>query len=246
MAWNKKQIEQHKKAAFLICKIKDEILQKIKKEKYLTEYDIQQYILKSFRFYNLKTDKYKPIVAFRQNTSFVHYYPDKKSKKLSPGSLILLDIWARLNVKGAPFADITWMAYYGNKIPKIIDKVFKIMLNARDLAIKYIKSSIKKDIPAGKEIHNITSSYLAKYGYGENFLHGTGHSLGFISDHGSGVNINKHGKGKISIQVGYTIEPGIYLDGKFGVRSEIDFYINSKKEVAITTDVQKKITLIKK
>jgi len=247
MNWDKKKIADHKKVAKLLNIIKDETFSYLKNSPKTTEFETQEFVISRFKNYNLKTDQYRPIISFRENTAIVHYYASpKKSKKLQPESLVLVDIWARLNRKGAPFADITWMGYFGNKMPEDIKKVFDIVIESRDEVIKYIKTKLKERvIPKGKESDAVARNYIIKNGFGKYFLHGTGHPLGFINDHGHGVNLNVKGQGKLSKLVGYTIEPGIYIKRKFGVRSEIDFLIDENYKLNITTPIQREIIIIK-
>lgn len=245
--WDKEKINYHIKAAKLLDIIKNEIFDYIKNNQKVTEFQVQQFILSRFKNYNLKTDTFTPIVSFGGNTSLVHYYASaKNSKRLQLESLIMVDIWARLNKKGAPFADITWMGYYGKKIPTNMQNIFNIVVASRNLAIVYIKNNLKKNIlPTGKEVDIVSRNYIKNAGFEKQFLHGTGHPLGFINDHGKGVYLNRHGQGKLSKIVGYTIEPGIYIKNKFGFRSEIDFYIDDKMRLKISTGIQEKIILIK-
>lgn len=247
MHWNKQAIADHKKSAGLLSIIKDEVFDYLKNNPQATEFKTQEFVLNRFENYNLKIDTLKPIIAFRQNTSIVHYFASrKKSKRLQPNSLILVDIWARLNKKGAPFSDITWMGYYGNKVPENIEKVFSIVVKSRNKALDYIKVGLEKKItPTGQEIDVVARNYIKHCGLEKYFLHGTGHPLGFINDHGRGVYLNKKGRDQISKLIGYTIEPGIYLKNKFGVRSEINFFIDENFKLNITTPIQNKIILIK-
>jgi Xaa-Pro dipeptidase len=247
MNWNKEAINNHKKAAKLLIVIKDEVFDYLKNNPKTTEFQTQEFVINRFENYNLKTDTFRPIIAFLENTAAVHYYASpKKSKNLRPNSLILVDIWAKLNKKDAPFADITWMGYYGSKVPEEIKKVFGIVIRSRNNAIDHIKSSLrKKIIPTGKEIDAIAESYIEKHGFGKCFLHGTGHPLGFTNDHGRGVYLNEKGRGRLSKLVGYTIEPGIYIKNKFGIRREIDFFIDENFKLNITTPVQDKIIILK-
>lgn len=247
MNWDKEKITYHEKATKLLDVIKDETFDYLKKNPKTTEFEAQEFIISRFKNYNLKTDRYRPIVSFRENTSIVHYYASpNKSKRLQPESLILVDIWAKLNKKDAPFADITWMGYFGNKAPENIQNVFDIVIESRDKAVSHIKKKLKeRTIPTGKESDAIVRDNIEKSGFGKYFLHGTGHSLGFVNDHGRGVNLNEKGRGKLSKLIGYTIEPGIYIKNKFGVRSEIDFFIDENWKLNITTQLQRKIVFIK-
>ncbi|RLC38806.1 hypothetical protein DRH27_01415, partial [Candidatus Falkowbacteria bacterium] len=167
-------------------------------------------------------------------------------RRLILDSLIMIDLWARLKEKNAPYADITWMAYYGRKIPNEIIKVFNIVKLARDKTIKYIINDlIKGNIPTGKEVDKIARIYINDKGYGDFFLHTTGHSLGIEGAHGKEAGIGLKNQKQLIKNLGYTIEPGIYLKNKFGVRSEIDFYINNNNKLVLTSNIQKNITLIK-
>lgn len=242
--WTETEIENHKEAGRLLLKIKDQVFEHMRENRSVTEYEVQQFVLEKFKEFNLKTDSY-PMISFRQNTANVHHYPPVKSKKLQSESLVMIDIWARLSKKHAPFADITWMGYCGKDIPEDIQSIFNIVIVARDSTIKHLKTNLKKGvIPTGKELDNVARHYISNAGYGKYFLHGTGHSLGFIKDHGPGINLNQKGARKLSKMIGYTIEPGIYMKNKFGVRSEMDFLIDENLKFVLTTPLQKKMIKI--
>ncbi len=246
MKWTKKQRKEHIKAAKVLEKTAKEAFDYIKNSGDVCEYDVAQFILRQFKKYKIKTDR-PPIVSFRENTQYVHYYPSQYSKKIKPESLIMIDLWGRINEKGAPFADITLMGYYGKNISPEILKVFNIVKTARDKAVSYLKKSLKKGkMPTGFKVDKVARDYIKKEGYGDNFLHGLGHPLGFTAPHGSGVRLSPKKVranccSPLQKMVGYTIEPGIYLKNKFGIRSEINFYINEKNKVVITTRVQGEI-----
>ena len=245
MSWNKVKIENHIKAAKLLNQIKDATFKYIAQSNKISEYEVQQFILKQFKLNKLKTDKTPPIIAFGRNTSYVHYHPSPYSRRLQPESLILIDIWARLKKRNVPYADITWMAYFGRKISPEIKKVFNIVIEARSRAINFIKKDLRKRIlPIGKEVDAVVRDYIVQMGYEENFLHNTGHSLGMMHPHGTDKGLTAKNKKALKINIGYTIEPGIYLKNKFGARSEINFYINKKMKIVITTKKQKNIIMI--
>lgn len=241
MSWTKKQISQHKQAAEALNKIIGEVVKFIRRNSGTTDVAVRQFIKQQYKKYHLKSDKQNSIVAFGSDTSYVHYYADKP-RCLKPGDLILVDIWGRLAETGAPFADITWMLYYGRKLPKDYANAFRVVAEAGDKAIKYLQSNLKKKIiPLGKEIDAVARKYLEKCGHGDKFLHGTGHSLGLTSPHGNRTRINRRGRQSLPFNVGYTIEPGVYFKNSFGIRSEIDFYIKGNYKLIITTIRQNKI-----
>lgn len=241
MSWNKNQINQHKKAADILNKMIDLVVKFIRRNPGTTDVAIRQFIAGQYKRYHLISDKQKSIVAFGNDTANVHFYAEA-SRKLKQGNLIMIDIWAKLAKIGAPFADITWMMYYGRKLPKQYSEAFRIVAEARNKAIKFLQNNLKKKIvPIGKEVDEVARNYLNKHGHGEKFLHGTGHSLGFVSPHGNRTRINRKGRQPLPFNTGYTIEPGIYFKNKFGIRSEIDFYIKENYKLTITTKIQKEI-----
>lgn len=245
MTWDIKKLNQHKKAAELINKIKDEAFALIKNTPGISEFEVQKFIMDGFEKYDLKTDSDKAIVAFRENTGFVHNYPDEVSKRIAPESLIMIDLWARLDEEDAPFADITWMAYYGERVDKEIFQVYLLVIKARNAALKFIRRNLKKGkLPIGKEIDDIVRGVIKTAGYGEKFTHTTGHSLGFDSPHGKEFGLNWKNEHPLIKNLPYTIEPGVYLEGNFGIRSEIDFYIDNDLQLIITTKVQDELIII--
>ena len=137
------------------------------------------------------------------------------------------------------------MAYKGSKVPEEIMKVFQIITSARDKGVSFIQDKLKeKIIPSGNEIDNVVRNFIHESGFEGKFLHSTGHSLGFSSCHGRNRHIKHSNKRPLLKNLGYTIEPGIYLKDEFGIRSEIDFYIDDNFNLIITTPVQKEMTLI--
>lgn len=243
--WSKSVIQNHLKACELLDKIKDSVFNFIKNNPSISEHEVQGFIYEEFKKNNLIASKphNQMIVGFNESASSPHYYPKSENpKNLQPNTLILIDIWARLKQRQAPFSDITWIAYYGKEIPEEIQKVWNIVKNARDSCVEFIKTELKKgNFPTGKEIDDAARKIIGDTGYKENILHNTGHSIGFNSPHGTEKGLSQKNPNKIVKNLGYTIEPGIYLKDKFGIRSEIDFYINDALEVIITTPVQKEI-----
>ena len=250
-SWNKTQIENHKIAGKKLALIKDEfhshILSNVRMKKEITEKECVDFIKKSYKKHGLVNDHKKEfaIVAFGPNTKEVHHFiSTTTTHHLKPNTLILLDIWARLDQQNAPYADATFMFYVGKKVPEKIQKTWEVLISARDSAIGYIKKEIKKGkFPRGLDIDRVTHDTIGKAGLGNGIKHTIGHSLGFDSPHGKLPGINWREYSPILPNVGYTIEPGIYLEN-FGMRSEIDFYIDDQKRCIITTPVQKDIEII--
>lgn len=253
--WTIKQIKYHTEAGRMLGLVKDDFQRFLAKPKTaLTEIDCVKFIKKAYGRHGLFNDNPKEscIVAFGEHTREVHYFASKtKNSKLKSDTLILLDIWARIDETNAPYADATFMFYKdnpktskdvrANKIPKEMQGVWKVLVEARDTAIGYIKKEIKKGrMPRGIDIDRVTHDVIGNAGLGRGIKHTIGHSLGLNSPHGELPGINWREYSPILKNVGYTIEPGIYLE-KFGMRSEIDFYINSNYKIIITTNIQKNL-----
>lgn len=241
--WSGQELENHKKAARLLLRIKDLAFEFISLNKRVSEYDVQQFILRKFKEFNLKTDKFPPIVAFGKNTAIIHYYDaGKKRKARGAGYLVLIDLWARLKTSNSPFADITWMAFNGNNIPKEIRRKWGIIVNARDESIKFLKKSLAKGVmPSGKQVNKITRDIMDEEGLGEAGNYYSGHCIGFYSSHGAKANLSKSNHNALIKNLGYSIEPGIHVKNKSGLRSETNFFISSKNKLILTTSLQKKI-----
>lgn len=260
--WTQKQIKQHELAGEKLGTIKDEfadfVIEKIKTKKDVYEKDCVEFIKKSYKKHGLVNDHKKEfaIVAFGENTKEVHHFPTK-DYKLSTNNLVLLDIWARLDQNEAPYADTTFMFYVKsksktqnskinvkNKKFEEYNKIWEALVKSRDTAINHIKKEIKKArMPRGLDIDRVAHDVIGNAGLGRGIKHTIGHSLGFDSPHGKLPGINWREYSPIQKKVGYTIEPGIYLE-KFGMRTELDFYVNEENEIVITTPIQENIEII--
>ena len=236
------QKADHTKAAKKLRLIKDEFYSYIQNNQNISEQDGLGFIKQAYKKHGLVKDYKKEIaiVAFGKNTKEVHYFPKANSQKLKANSLILLDIWARLDKKNVPYADMTWMFYFGKKIPVDIQKKWNVLKDARDTAINFVRTN---KMPRGLDIDRAAHDVIGKAGFGSAIKHTVGHSLGFDSPHGKLPGINWKEYSPLLHNVGYTIEPGMYFEN-FGMRTEIDFYITKNSEVVITTPVQKQIDKI--
>jgi Xaa-Pro dipeptidase len=210
------------------------------------EYQVQQFICSEMEKNGMQIEE-MPIVAVNENSGNPHYEPsNKKFKKIGKGDLVLLDVFARNKGDSSIFADYTWVGYTGDSIPQKISDVFEIVRDARDQAFKFIYSNIK----AGKEIHgcevdDAARNHIKKMGYGDYFIHRTGHSIGRMC-HGNGAhmdNLETRDERKLVPGLLFSIEPGIYLK-EFGIRSEIDVYIEGKEAKISGLPIQTEIVKI--
>jgi Xaa-Pro dipeptidase len=205
----------------------------------------KHFYLEQFESRGLVTD-HPPIVAVNPNNGDPHYDPQsEKNSIITKDSLVLIDLWAKFAQGDCVFADITWMSYFGNEIPQKIVDVFNLVRDARNAAINFVKENISNGSSIkGFQVDDISRKIISDGGYGDYFLHRTGHSMGpgdFL--HARGVNIDNfetHDEREITSSVGFSIEPGIYLPD-FGIRSEVDVFIHPDVGAIVTTPLQEEI-----
>jgi len=244
MGWNEEQISDHQIAAKKLYQIMQAAFSELGKGD-ISEKSIQSYILDRFKQEGLITDIEPPMVAFRQNTALPHYFAEDDDKLL-PESLVMIDLWAKLDKEDAPYADITWMTYFGKSTPEYISEVFNEVILARDAAIDYIQRILSQSkMPIGKDVDALVRGYFEGNGVLANFLHTTGHQLGLDNPHGDPIaSLGQRNEKELRTNIGYTIEPGLYFAQKFGIRSEIDFYIDENLNLIVTTELQRELIRI--
>ena len=252
--WTADQFAGHQESARLILEIKDEAFEwlgrRLRHSVPVTEYDVQRLIMDRLDAEDL-IPGHPPIVAVNAKASDPHYYPTAdQHQPIQPEDCILIDLWAKQKSSDAVYADTTWVAYAGNNPPQRYLDVFEIVRDARDLAVAFIRESFAADEPVyGHAVDDLVRSYITQRGYGEFFIHRTGHSIG-TEIHGNGVNIdNLETRDERALIPGicFSIEPGIYLP-KFGVRSEVNVFIAdpTPKGVIVTTlPAQEEVLMLK-
>lgn len=248
---DEKGYKLHLEAGKLVDKIRNEAFQLIKKSidnnLGTTEYDVQQFIMKRFSEEGLVTAD-APIVGTNEHPADPHFEPTlKNARKFKKGDTILIDLWAKKDVPNGVYYDITWVGFIGENPPAKYIEIFNIAKSARDAAVAFVKEKFaKKQTCFGWEVDDVCRNVVIKAGYGKFFVHRTGHSIG-VEVHGNGANIdNLETKDERQLMPGacFSIEPGIYLDGKIAVRSEINMFIKHNGEAVVTGEVQNEIVLL--
>jgi Xaa-Pro dipeptidase len=239
--WTPDQKRSHDEAANKIHRITleafDEIARRINAGEPTTEYDIQQFMERRFAEENLTNDNDPPIVAVNANAANPHYQPN--AKLFSPirrGDFVLLDVWGKLKTPRAVYADQTWTGYVGETVPEEHQKIFRIVREARDAATNFVRSSMRDGkVIRGAQVDDVARGIIERAGYGEQFTHRTGHSIG-EEVHGNGAhidNLETRDSRRITPGTSFSIEPGIYLEGRFGVRSEINVFV-TERDIEVT------------
>jgi Xaa-Pro aminopeptidase len=199
-----------------------------------TEYEIQRWILEAFGRENLVAAD-PPVVAVNANSGNPHYGPDADTcAPIREGDFVLLDIWAKKNTPDAVYYDITWTGFVGPKPSDRMQEIFRVVREGRDAGIQFVKESMASGRQiCGWEVDDPVRQSITNAGYGQYFVHRTGHSIG-TEVHANGANIDNlevRDERRILPNSCFSIEPGVYLP-EFGVRSEINMLVrNSGAEV---------------
>ncbi|HEY52565.1 MAG TPA: aminopeptidase P family protein, partial [Caldilineae bacterium] len=181
--WTPAQLASHRAAVRICLDAKDaafaHIAARLRTGIPTTELDIQQFILDRFAESGLDPD-HPPIVAVNGNAGNPHYAPSPAHHSpIRPGDLILIDLWGKLmDVPDAVFADMTWMGYAGENPPAEMRQVFDIVARARDAAIELVeRRTAAGETLHGWEVDDAARNVIREAGYGDAFIHRTGHSI---------------------------------------------------------------------
>jgi Xaa-Pro aminopeptidase len=209
------------------------------------EHAMQQWLLEAFQRENLVTDD-PPVVAVNANSGNPHYEPHaENAAPIREGDFVLLDIWGKKNTPGAVYYDITWTGYVGKAPSDKQREIFQIVSDARDAGVKTVlDAKATGQRIAGWQVDRATRDHIQKSGYGDYFIHRTGHSIG-TDVHSNGANMDDleiHDERQILPNSCFSIEPGIYLP-EFGVRSEVNVLVRPDR-AEVTGKIQREIVII--
>ncbi|MBL0939242.1 MAG: aminopeptidase P family protein [Gemmatimonadaceae bacterium] len=190
------------------------------------EHELQQRILDAFARVGLEAD-HGPDVAASESAANPHYEPSADRPRLvQRGDVLLVDLWAR--EPGGVYADQTWMGSLGTPRDEVV-KVWEAVRDARDAALTLLTTRIANGEPVrGGEADDAARAVIEARGFGPHFWHRTGHSIDARELHGSGPqidNLESRDDRVLIPGVGFSIEPGVYLPGAFGVRSEVNAFV---------------------
>jgi Xaa-Pro dipeptidase len=212
------------------------IADKIKADGSVHELTVQQAILDFFHQSGLVTD-HPPIVAVGPHSGDPHYEPRPGDEGLiRRDDFVLIDLWGKLDHPDAVYSDLTRVAFVGESVPSKFEDIFHIVARARDAAIDRVKQAFAaKERLCGWQVDQAARDVIEAAGFGPQFVHRTGHSIG-RETHGNGANMDNletHDERRVLPRTCFSIEPGIYLP-EFGVRSEINVFVDLKRVVHVT------------
>jgi Xaa-Pro aminopeptidase len=230
--WSPAEADDHRAAAEILAAVGRETLAEVvsAREPGLTESGLQARVVRTVEGRGLVFNDH-PIVAFGANTAMPHYEPHPgRDATLREGDVILLDLWAGRS-RTTVFADQTWIAYAGRRPPERVVQVWHTVRRARDAAIGAVRAAAaQRQAIAGYEVDRAARAVIEAAGFGDAFVHRTGHSID-RDLHGSGPHLDDfetHDDRQLIPGVGFSVEPGIYLTGEFGMRSEVNVFMTDK------------------
>ena len=246
--WSDAAYQTHVAASGKLYEVKDRTFELIRERvgsgTAVNEFEVQQRMIDWFDELGLKPEM--PNVSAQENAGNPHYMPPQDgSRFIRPNELVLIDLWAKLRVPGAVFADITWVAFTGESVPDEFARAFAAARDGRDAAVALVQSSVAAGADLrGWQVDRACRDVIDRAGYGELFIHRTGHSLG-EEVHGNGVHMDDYetrDDRRLIPGTGFTIEPGVYND-RFGVRTEINMFVE-EREARVTGPLQQEIVTL--
>jgi Xaa-Pro aminopeptidase len=251
--WSDEQLDSHLYAAKHMREIVDEVAKEVRRRVLdnatVNEVEIQSFIVKEYDRRDL-TAHHPPIVAINAHSADPHYAPNLQDNlPMKKDDFLLVDMWSKRRSPHAVYDDITWTYFIGEAVPAEHQKIFNIVRDGRDAAIKAAQQRYPTgEVLYGWQIDDEARKSITKAGYGEYFLHRTGHSI-HEEVHGNGANIDNletQDSRRLMARTCFSIEPGVYLKGTFGVRSEVDMYLSEKEAIVTGLPIQTEVIPILK
>ena len=252
--WSEQDLVGHRRAAEALAEIAREALAwagaALGQGVEVRETTVQRRVLDAFARAGLVTD-HPPIVAFQENAATPHYEPHEGAdRRLAANEVLLLDLWAGPGA-GTVFADQTWMAFAGREPTPEVARVWDVVRDARDAAVTRLVQRWRAAAgggPAvtGAELDDAARGVIRAAGYGEYFVHRTGHSID-RDLHGSGPHLDNFETAdsrELQLGIGFSVEPGVYLPGRFGVRSEINVHLGASGPEVTPAAPQRALLLV--
>lgn len=228
------QKDFHEKEKMIVAsQINDEVMDMVQNyiKEGITELEVIDFLNQAYKSKNT-VFSFHPIVCFGANAANPHH--ESGDRKLKSGDSIIIDIGCK---KDSYCSDMTRTIFY-KSVTEEESKVFNLVKEANLRAIDAVKPGVRFC-----DIDNAARKVIEDGGYGEFFLHRTGHSIGLeVHDYGdvSSINENIIKEGMI-----FSIEPGIYLENKFGVRIE-DLVLVTDEGCKVLNEYSKELKIVGK
>ena len=211
----------------------------------VTEHELMRWVLERFDRAGLMTES-APSVSYGANAARPHYEPtEHASSAIVPGALLLLDLWA--HEPNGIYADQTWMAAIGTPSERAT-LIWNVVRAARDAALDLLRARLETGAPvSGAEADRAARDVIDRAGFGDRIVCRTGHSIDRMGIHGFGPTIDdteSFDARQIIPGVGFSVEPGIYVPGEIGVRSEVNACAGERSLEVTPGDYQRELVVV--
>jgi Xaa-Pro dipeptidase len=247
--WTRANLERHLEAGRKVDEVRRNAFRLVsdclRDGRRVTEFDVKQFILAGFKESGLVTD-HGPIVAVNENCSNPHYEPREEAhREIHRRNVLLIDMWAKVDAPDGVYYDITWTGFCGSTPPDAVVKVFEVVREARDCAVRTVQDAVSagRDL-RGFEVDDAARGVIRERGFGEYFIHRTGHSIG-AEVHGAGANMDNletHDERRVIPWTCFSVEPGVYLP-EFGVRLEVNVFVGDDG-ARVTGEIQERLVTL--
>lgn len=247
--WSAAEARDHVEASEVLARVAKQVLAETVTEggKSVTESGVQRRVIELIEQNGVRVDPgHLPIIGFGPNAANPHYAPEAgHDRTLAHDEVVLIDLFGGKTLETV-FADQTWMGFSGRNPPDEVVRVWNTVRDARDAALACVWRAAREKRPIrGFEIDRAARDVIEGAGYGEFFVHRTGHSID-RDLHGSGPHCDDYETRDDRLLVpgvGFSVEPGIYLPGRFGVRSEVNVYWSPDGPVVTPLELQQSLIL---
>ena len=247
--WTPAELAAHRRAAEAIAAIARDAFghagERTRAGLPITEHQLADRIRDAFARVGLETD-HGPNVSVGPNAANPHYEPTaERSATIADGDVLLIDLWAR--EPGTPYADQTWMATLGAPSARAVT-IWEAVRDAREAAVALLRERIAAGAPVrGAEADDAARAVIEGRGFGAQFVHRTGHSIDARDLHGSGPhldNLETREERLLLPGVGFSIEPGIYVAGEIGMRSEVNAWVGEDALLVTPGEPQRALIVV--
>jgi Xaa-Pro dipeptidase len=242
---SEEQIASHRESAKIVqqtvARAWEMIADRMRKELPISEYEVQQFISDEFTAQNCVAEE-GPICAVNEHSALPHYMATQRSSKaIRRGDFILIDLWCKKNHPRAIYADITRVAVAAAEPSLKHREIFEVVYQSQKQGIDFVIQQFGQGKQVrGAEVDDVCRHAIQARGFGSYFTHRTGHNMD-TQVHGAGAhldNLETSDYRQLLPGMCFTIEPGVYLPGEFGVRLETDLLIKQDRSVEVTAGVQ--------
>jgi Xaa-Pro aminopeptidase len=234
--WTAEQRQSHARALARLVAVKDEafrlITERVTGGDRVNEYEVQQLIMRTLPLYELETER-PVVVAAGANSADPQYVPSgRRSSAIRPGDLVRLEVAAReRETPSAVYAELVWTGVVGDAAPARAQAAFAAVQAARERAIALLQERRQKKQPiAGWEIDAAVHAALEKAGFADQGVIASGRSLGRTPE-GEGPQLDDtetHDERQILARTAYSLAPGVFIEGQFGVRSGVNVFVGDE------------------